>query len=249
MLALPWDAEKAAEVEARKREEREALLAKKAAEKHATAMITAERAEGERLATLRYLDDASDEASASGSTKPADAGSGEPAGDELLRTLSQLDEQRLIGALEREDIRLVRADWLRAQPPGYRIQRRQALEETEANHRKEVAEEDGVDGWPVRQLKEYVAAHGGDAAGFTEKREYVDEVRRLRKESADPLRPTSGRRRQMAVVAASSPLLSGAEAVALLRKAQRAVAVLSYGRPCAARMRSSPTRPCVATRH
>ena len=52
-----------------------------------------------------------------------------PLGAELS-ALSQLDE-RLITALEREDIRLLRSAWLLAQPDDYHIQRRQELEEVE----------------------------------------------------------------------------------------------------------------------
>ena len=82
------------------------------------------------------------------------------AADVLLakRILSQLDE-RLIAALRREDIRLLRPSWLLAQPDDFRLSRRQKLEELERS--------------------------------------------------------------------SSSPLLSGAEAVALVRRATRAVGVLS----------------------
>jgi hypothetical protein len=37
-------------------------------------------------------------------------------------------DNRLVEALESEAIRLVRVEWLLAQPPSYRIQRRQVLE-------------------------------------------------------------------------------------------------------------------------
>ena len=50
---------------------------------------------------------------------------------EALQLLSQLDEQKLIRALESEDIRLGRRDWLLAQPDDYRLQKRQDLEERE----------------------------------------------------------------------------------------------------------------------
>ena len=48
-----------------------------------------------------------------------------------LRALSALDEERLTGALEREDIRLLSVDWLLAQPDNYKIERRQDLEKLE----------------------------------------------------------------------------------------------------------------------
>ena len=81
---------------------------------------------------------------------------------ELHETLSAFDEQQLIGALTREDIRLVDTQWLLAQPDGYTIQRRQELEEL-------------------------VPEHG------------------------------------------APPLLSGADAVALIRNGRREVGVLTYG--------------------
>jgi hypothetical protein len=82
------------------------------------------------------------------------------AADALLakRVLSQLDE-RLVAALRREDIRLLRPSWLLAQSDEFRLPRRQKLEEMERS--------------------------------------------------------------------GESPLLSGAEAVALVRRAARAVGVLS----------------------
>ena len=50
------------------------------------------------------------------------------------RILSELDELTgVIEALEQEYIRLVRSEWLLAQPAGYRIERRQRLEEREEN--------------------------------------------------------------------------------------------------------------------
>lgn len=212
LATLTWDAE----AETRRRARHEAAEAKKAASRAAAARIAAERAEGERLATLRYLDGASDEASAS-STKPAGGIAGELAADELLRTLSQLDEQRLIGALQREDIRLVRADWLRAQASSYRIERRQALEEAEGRrgalpYGSSHDEIGGVEGSGVVVRRVGGAMEGEQVAA-----------------AAETAHASGGRRRQAAVVAASSPLLTGTEAVALLRKAQRAVAVLSYG--------------------
>jgi hypothetical protein len=48
----------------------------------------------------------------------------------IYRALTALDD-RLVGALAAGDIRLVRAAWLQKQPAGYRIQRRQVLEELE----------------------------------------------------------------------------------------------------------------------
>ena len=52
---------------------------------------------------------------------------------EALKLLSELDEQKLIQALESEDIRLGRRDWLLEQPDDYRLERRQKLEERERN--------------------------------------------------------------------------------------------------------------------
>ena len=52
--------------------------------------------------------------------------------------LSELDEVRLIGALESGDIRLLRVTWLQRQPPNFRIQKRQVLE--------------GMDGSPLSPL-------------------------------------------------------------------------------------------------
>ena len=49
---------------------------------------------------------------------------------EIYKALTALDDQ-LVAALERRDVRLVRPAWLLAQPEGYRMQRRQALEELE----------------------------------------------------------------------------------------------------------------------
>jgi predicted methyltransferase len=43
---------------------------------------------------------------------------------EALQLLSQLDEQKLIRALESEDIRLGCREWLLAQPDDYRLQKR-----------------------------------------------------------------------------------------------------------------------------
>jgi len=51
---------------------------------------------------------------------------------EALQLLSQLDEQKLIRALESEDIRLGCREWLLAQPDDYRLQKRQDLEERES---------------------------------------------------------------------------------------------------------------------
>ena len=48
----------------------------------------------------------------------------------LLAKLTVLDDQ-LVAALKRSDVRLMRRAWLLAQPEGYRMQRRQALEELE----------------------------------------------------------------------------------------------------------------------
>jgi len=45
--------------------------------------------------------------------------------------LQALDEERLIGVLKCEDLRLLRVEWLLGQPVGYRLQRRQELEELE----------------------------------------------------------------------------------------------------------------------
>jgi len=49
----------------------------------------------------------------------------------VLEALGSLDEDRLIEVLRNGDIRLVRSAWLRAKPAGYRIERRQELEELE----------------------------------------------------------------------------------------------------------------------
>ena len=49
---------------------------------------------------------------------------------EVRETLTKLDD-RLVGVLERGDIRLVRSSWLLAQPAGYRMQRRQDMEALE----------------------------------------------------------------------------------------------------------------------
>ena len=57
--------------------------------------------------------------------------SGKGVSIEALQLLSQLDEQKLIKALESEDIRLGRREWLLAQPDDYRLQKRQDLEERE----------------------------------------------------------------------------------------------------------------------
>ena len=45
-----------------------------------------------------------------------------------MQMLSKLDEERLVASLLSEDIRLVRREWLLAQPDSYRLQRRQELE-------------------------------------------------------------------------------------------------------------------------
>ena len=54
---------------------------------------------------------------------------------DVLSELSQLDRQEkgLIEALEKGYIRLLRSAWLLAQPPSYRIENRQKLEERESN--------------------------------------------------------------------------------------------------------------------
>ena len=44
---------------------------------------------------------------------------------------TQALDDRLVDALEREDIRLLHVEWLLAQPEGYKMQRRQDLEEIE----------------------------------------------------------------------------------------------------------------------
>ena len=49
--------------------------------------------------------------------------SGKGVSIEALQLLSQLDEQKLIRALESEDIRLGRREWLLAQPDDYRLQK------------------------------------------------------------------------------------------------------------------------------
>ena len=48
----------------------------------------------------------------------------------VLQQLRPLDEE-LVAALQRSDIRLVRAAWLRTRPDGYRLQHRQGLEALE----------------------------------------------------------------------------------------------------------------------
>ena len=85
------------------------------------------------------------------------------AANTAIVTSQALDEERLIGALECEDLRLLRVEWLLGQPVDYKLQRRQELEKPEL---------------------------------------------------ADP---------------GPSPLLSGAEVVALIRKGNREVGALSYG--------------------
>ena len=45
---------------------------------------------------------------------------------------------------------------------------------------------DGVHGWSVHQLKEFLATRGVDARGFTEKREFIVEVQRLIKMEKEP---------------------------------------------------------------
>ena len=45
------------------------------------------------------------------------------------------------------------------------------------------AEVDGVIGWSIRQLKEFLVQHGADLSGFAEKRELIDEVQRLKREA------------------------------------------------------------------
>ena len=47
------------------------------------------------------------------------------------RSPSQVLDDRLVEALEREDIRLLRVEWLLSQPDDYKMQRRQDLEELE----------------------------------------------------------------------------------------------------------------------
>ena len=63
-----------------------------------------------------------------------------------------------------------------------------------------VEEEDGVGGWSIRELKDFLAQRGADTSTFSEKRELVAEVRRLRLAAASgglpatppPPSPTSG---------------------------------------------------------
>ena len=45
------------------------------------------------------------------------------------------------------------------------------------------AEVDAVNGWSIRQLKEFLVQHGADLSGFAEKRELIDEVQRLKREA------------------------------------------------------------------
>ena len=48
---------------------------------------------------------------------------------EMLLRLRSLDEERLVVRLAASDIKLLRSEWLVAQPDGFRMPRRQALEE------------------------------------------------------------------------------------------------------------------------
>eukprot|EP00966_Prymnesium_polylepis_P116282 2687973-Prymnesium_polylepis.1 len=50
----------------------------------------------------------------------------------------------------------------------------------------EAAEDDGVGGWSVRQLKDFLSERGVDLAGLSEKREFVAEVRRLQRAPPPP---------------------------------------------------------------
>ena len=50
---------------------------------------------------------------------------------EVMNELRKLDAERLLGALQRADIRLLRTAWLREQPPGFLLLSRQELEEIE----------------------------------------------------------------------------------------------------------------------
>eukprot|EP00966_Prymnesium_polylepis_P058823 1362842-Prymnesium_polylepis.1 len=75
-------------------------------------------------------------------TRAADEASGnstEVNNDDPFAILSQLDEERLIIALSREDIRLLCVAWLLAQPESYRLQRRQDLEELQEKLKREGA--------------------------------------------------------------------------------------------------------------
>ena len=65
-----------------------------------------------------------------------------------MRPPAQVLDDRLIEALEREDIRLLRVQWLLAQPDGYKILRRQDLE---------ILERDGHGLSPLLRGKEAVA--------------------------------------------------------------------------------------------
>ena len=52
------------------------------------------------------------------------------------------------------------------------------------------SELNGVIGWSIRQLKEFLMQHGADMSGFTEKRELIDEVQRLKREAPSPPPPS-----------------------------------------------------------
>ena len=54
-----------------------------------------------------------------------------PVTDQPTTTAQALDEERLVGVLQDEDLRLLRVEWLHAQPDGYKLPQRQKLEELE----------------------------------------------------------------------------------------------------------------------
>ena len=108
--------------------------------------------------------------------KEAEEDSGDPLGSDMAIGAEMIDDNLEAGGDERTEDALLDEDPMSSVP----VTRLPAPPPAHAPNYAEAEEDDGVGSWSIRQLKEFVASHGGDASGFSEKREFIAEVRRLK---------------------------------------------------------------------